>query len=120
MRTILIVIGLCALSLAGRAQDIRISEIGYDSVRTRFYVTLENHIDGIISLLPVKPDLTAEMYNHDKTFKNLTYGAYRVKDKDGTVIKTLGPYWFMRKKGYDYFVLPRAKECYPLANRTFF
>ena len=117
MRMILIVIGLCALSLAGRAQSsVLVSDMGYNSELNEFYFILDNFTEYALSIYPLKTE-SLDIINRDKTFRNGTYAFYRLKDKNGTVIKSSGPCWW--KKGYDYFVLPRAKECYPLANRTF-
>ena len=122
IRMFLTFISLCFFSFTGRAQDIRISEIGYDSVRTRFYVTLENHIDGIISILPDKPDFVENLYNRDKNYKNFTYAAYRMKDKDGTVIESSDRRWLIQGEDYNYFVFSKNEVTgdYPPEKRTFF
>ena len=107
MRTILIVIGLCALSLAGRAQSsVLVSDMGYNSELNEFYFILDNFTEYALSIYPLKTE-SLDIINRDKTFRNGTYAFYRLKDKNGTVIKSSGPCWW--KKGYDYFVLPRAK-----------
>ncbi len=97
MRTILIVIGLCALSLAGRAQSaVLVSDMGYNSELNEFYFILDNFTEYALSIYPLKAE-SLDIINRDKTFRNGTYAFYRLKDKNGTVIKSSGPCWFMRK-----------------------